>query len=450
MNKKVWRCKNRDFDLHLIIIIIAVIPMVLIQSIKIVELHGHIFEYYDLYNSGKVITLNILLIPVVLILYEKYRLLGTSILTLNSKIYLAFVIWASISALISPYKLNSLFGWPYRLQGAVTYGFYLVVYIFTEYCIDAKNIKKTLHWLLYSASIISIYAVLQFYGIEPLTSLYGEYLDGGVHSTIGNRNFLGSYMCMVGATSIFIYLKDEGKNSKCYFVVSNIVFIGLLVSQTRGAWLGYTGACLLILLLNKHTWQLIKAKVFLLVICMILLTFLLDLTSQGKLSGRLVNSIAEVESMQAGEISSLGSSRMYIYQRSLKIFLENPIFGTGPDNLAYFIDVTQEDAQKYFGRNFIIIDKAHSEYLEYATTMGFPGLLFYIWFVGRIMFKSYKQRLSFSSYQWGIFAGILGYLLQATFNIGSISVMPIYFVFLGMLEKSVFTSTPNAVYKIIA
>lgn len=136
----------------------------------------------------------------------------------------------------------------------------------------------------------------------------------------------------------------------------------------------------------------------------------------------------------------LGSSRGYIWSRSLPLLKNTLLLGNGPDTFAAYFP--QNDIKgkmyAYYGDMWQVIDKPHNLYLQIALNTGVISLLAVLMLLGLYIIKS--SRIYFAnSYddflsQAGvsIFVGIIGYLGAAFFNDSVVSVAPIFWILLGL------------------
>lgn len=82
----------------------------------------------------------------------------------------------------------------------------------------------------------------------------------------------------------------------------------------------------------------------------------------------------------------------------------------------------------------IIFDKAHNEYLHIAVTTGVPALMAYLYFVLNIVIKAIKN-VGKNIMIIPLLCSVIGYLVQAFFNISVVSVAYVYWIALGMLSN---------------
>lgn len=135
----------------------------------------------------------------------------------------------------------------------------------------------------------------------------------------------------------------------------------------------------------------------------------------------------------------LGSSRGYIWSRSLPILKNTFAIGYGPDTFA--VNFPQDDyigKIKAYGTMNILVDKPHNMYLQTGINTGVISLialliLFLIYIIQS--FKIYLKNTFDDFYSIagvGIFLGILGYLVAGIFNDSVVSVAPVFWLLFGV------------------
>lgn len=136
----------------------------------------------------------------------------------------------------------------------------------------------------------------------------------------------------------------------------------------------------------------------------------------------------------------IGSSRGYIWSRSIPLLKDTIIFGNGPDTFAAVFP--QNDIMgkyfAYYGDMWQIVDKPHNLYLQIALNTGVMSLLGFLVMIGlyiRSSFKMYfsKENSTFlMSIGLSIFVAVMGYLGAAFFNDSVVSVAPVFWTLFGV------------------
>ena len=127
-----------------------------------------------------------------------------------------------------------------------------------------------------------------------------------------------------------------------------------------------------------------------------------------------------------------GTKRMYIWKSTLKVVPKYILHGVGIDNFVYAFDgkILTRKYMKNGKVQYRVYDKAHNEYLQILITEGIFALIFYLLFYGFIVFYGIKN--SVLTKKVFLILPIIGYLIQAFFNISVIEVAPIFFISLGL------------------
>lgn len=135
----------------------------------------------------------------------------------------------------------------------------------------------------------------------------------------------------------------------------------------------------------------------------------------------------------------LGSSRGYIWSRSIPLLKDNIILGSGPDTFA--LRFPQNDLiGKYYalGSPNIIADKAHNLYLQIALNYGVIALIGFMAIMLIYLVDSFKLYAFNKYYEKAQILGavnslgVIGYLFSGMFNDSVVSVAPVFWIILGV------------------
>lgn len=134
---------------------------------------------------------------------------------------------------------------------------------------------------------------------------------------------------------------------------------------------------------------------------------------------------------------SYASGRGYIWSRTIPLLKKYPILGSGPDT--YVMAFPQQDYVNLFynsGEN--LLTKPHNLYLQMAVQTGVLSVLAFLVFYAMYFISSIRLyiRGNFNSYyaQVGlaIFLGTFGYMVMGLANDSSLTVAPVFWVFIGL------------------
>ncbi|WP_144005447.1 O-antigen ligase family protein [Clostridium sp. DL-VIII] len=135
----------------------------------------------------------------------------------------------------------------------------------------------------------------------------------------------------------------------------------------------------------------------------------------------------------------LGSSRGYIWSRSIPLIKNNIVIGGGPDSYIYQFPKNDLIGKYYaYDTPNMIVDKPHNLYLQIALNEGLIALLAFlaimiIYIVDSIKLYALKKEYNESQILGiAICLGVVGYLFAGLFNDSVISVAPIFWIILGV------------------
>lgn len=244
------------------------------------------------------------------------------------------------------------------------------------YLLNQKS--QDLKFFLWPLSISLVAAMLKSASI-----FYGFGLVFTSQTRVPSFFDIGRWGQFVGTASVVLLGLSypsvlKNKNITIYvrilFVLS---FIFLVLSNTRGPWLGFAfGSALTVLLMRKY-FKAIAVLVF--AVCM--LVFSID----GVYAR--VSSIFTLQKDESGRITSENTSnagRLHMWKVAIDRFPEYPFFGTGFRNSEqpvrdFLAKQDLEYLNKYTGVEFSYND-AHSSYLQTLLEMGIFFFIFF-WFV---------------------------------------------------------------------
>jgi O-antigen ligase len=412
-------CKMVNF---FIMIIICLVPL---------TINPTAIDYYYL---PKVLSIYVLCIFMLLFYFVKLR---KKIISTYAPDFLlvGYIFLITLSTFFSIDRAMSLIGRPFRWEGfAVIFCYIFIYFIASKYYIF---FNKHLKYFIIFSTLIAAYGTIQYYGYEVIKpDFFRINWIGHSYSTIGNRNFLGSYLVLALPVSMYYYIYSKRIG---YLISSCILYSCLLCTLARGAWIGFS------VLLLFFIFYIFKYKIYikyLLVMlgAFVIVTYIINITSGGNLLNRASSLKSDIKNITS---DYGGSNRIFIWKNSLKLIPTNPILGSGPDTLGIaFMEHFGDEAKQIFKSTDIVIDKAHNEYLQQAVTTGIPSMVLYILFGLTILIKAHKN-IENNKLLIPLFCCILGYAVQAFFNISVVSVAPVMWALLGITSNLAYDEKTN-------
>lgn len=401
-----------------------------IVSVALIPLAA--FPYKGSFNvlNSKLYSLYLFSILAIIALFFMSKTNLRTKIELDEKFFLIYILYVLAATFFALNKEVAIFGSTYRKDGLLVLLIYFLVFLI------AKRAKKTsklaLNLSLASSVFIALFAISQFFKFDPeFLRVYSGSWDGVAFSLFGNPNFLSSYLVIIIPISLYYYIEQE----KLYGIVSfSILFLALLCTNTRGGWLAILISIILYFIMTIKKAKKYKKRWFIvfLVIIFILMFFLYATNFQ--FLKRFVSPIVDLKELVVNKDMSAGSNRVYVWDKTIKLIKEKPIFGYGLDNMYIAMDMKYRDIiTNDFGR-YRNWDKAHNEYLNIAVSSGIPSLLIYLSFIFIIIYNGINN-MKRSSLHRALFISLITYLIQAFFNIEMLTVFYLFMAFAGLLSS---------------
>lgn len=401
-----------------------------------------LFKVNDLFDLGKLswfrawlfVALGAFSLRSFLATWQKKNLAMPGFLK-QPKIYLPslfLVAFLGISLLWSQDAGRSFFGSYYRNDGLVNWFCYFIFAFLVSVYLSiggAKNLLTRLKIIFgtatASASLVSLYAICQFFGLDFL--IWQEYAaqTHRAMSTLFQPNFLASFLLLTIPLAFLLFFLTKSKLIRCLFLVSGVVQIfALYASGSRGAWISFLVSASIfsvILLLNKSKFNHKKILVF----GFFALFFLLLL---GVFTNKRFQSVSNL---------STGSSayRIEIYQAAIRQIKASPWLGYGAESQQDRLLREYQKDWAVFESAFLLPDRAHNLFLDLLLSFGFVGLMFWLlWYFS--IFRSLYSLGSDHKYFPFVLAfsfSLFSYLfsLQFSFSVATTSIY--FFLFFGAI-----------------
>ena len=327
------------------------------------------------------------------------------------------------------------------------------VYFLTIYLIDSRDrLNKILKYFILGGFIASIIGVLQFFSqfifsLDKMYNfwaynvsmfLYGQNFGSVVIQNqswfvnIGGKDFFRAislfpdphtfalYLGLVTPLSIGFFLYNNKKNKVLFSVQLFFMLFAVLLTFSRGAYVGFLVSSLFISIfyfkyfkLNLRVNKKALASIF---SGLVIVLFLLMNSVFGE---RLMSSFS------LSDVSNTG--RIQIWSISGSVFLDNPFFGVGLGNLPIFFDPTASVKSPI---------NAHNTFLDISSELGLLGLVLFFGFL-YFVFKNLKYRKDkFNFLRFGALWSFIWYLIHSFFETSIFSV-PVLTAFSFMLAIAV-------------
>lgn len=357
-------------------------------------------------------------------------------LNIYEKILGIYLILVVLSCFLSRYGLTStILGINGRGEGLITILSYVITFII--FSRNYKQMKGILKYGIIVATIVSIYGILQVL-LPNGTNLYiiPDITGNIAKGTMKNQNMFSSYLCLFFPMICYYYINSKNKLS---IIPACLMFVSLIFSKTLGGYLTCLGMYSIIsiysIVISKDKKKIIL-KIILLTLLFIMLYFGINAIKHDIYSSEFKMTTEEVHKL-ANNDESFGTGRMQIWQKGISIIKNNPMFGVGPDNMAYELECNMDKYKIFKDKDILAkyrIDKAHLEYMQIAVTTGIPSMICIIIFQLLVVAGMLKKVVG--SKENEVYAMVLisitSYIIQSFANISVVQVAPIFWAMLGV------------------
>lgn len=252
---------------------------------------------------------------------------------------------------------------------------------------DFRNAEPILRTVIVLTGLIGVYCIYQYFTGQDLIrgarnglALHGIRANGEPYYRVEGMyslpttfaHSMAQWACLPLAY-YFVNDKDDGSKFKWVALVCGIFASNAIVmSLTRGAWISFPCAVLVMGFLGRPRW-LKKAIVGLVVGLICIYLFVPEIFDRSA-------TIAQTTGNQSN------SERIELWKANWTIFQDYPVLGIG-----YGVNenVMAEYLQKV-GAVAAVGGNAHNTYLQFLAGTGFVGFALYMIFVGSLMYFSYR------------------------------------------------------------
>ncbi len=382
---------------------------------------------------------------------------------------LLYAISCTLSAILSIDRYTSIFGYYTRFNGGLLsfLSYVALYYIFVgemgpegQEGTEGREGKKEkfVKVLLLSSLLVSIYGILQHFGIDK--DYWVQDVQRRVFSTLGQPNWLAAYLVMVLPVSLALMVqnfKSQNSNLKstsqisepwlrtsAYLLVPIALYSAFWFTYSLSGLLGFAAAILTFLIfIGKEN---LRRGLLPLLLVFLAWTAISALTLTPTISERIkkifdevvpkVSAVAEEQergsslSEPRSETGSTVKIRLAVWKGTLNLIKDHPLLGTGPETFAYsFLPYRPVELNQTAEWEFLY-NKAHNEYLNIAATTGLLGLASYLFLIGKIVFLNVRTRNNIL--QAGLFAGWVGVLVSDFFGFSVVATSLLFWLYMAL------------------
>jgi len=400
-----------------------------------------------IFNPAKELAFNILVIiglmlwKLKMVSKEEVKIIRTP---LNLPV-LAFMAICALSLLWSNSPMVSLLELPLFLAGPILY------FIVVNNIRDEHQINRILTTLLIISSLLGIYGIFQYNGID-FSFWKANVGRNQVFGLFGNVNYFAEYMIVPLPLAISLFFATRNRTHKILLLVGILAMGGsLILTFTRGSYLaiGISSTFMFFLYLVSRGKGFIKEhkKIFIIILAFIILvTFLFAISNPLNKPGTVISKIKGRISITQFTKSSSLKRRIAIWEFTGMMIKDRPILGSGLGTFKYnslnyqskFFDQGENRRLYPYG----IADKVHNEYLQLGAELGVLGLGIFLWLIityfnyGIKLLKRIKDK-----YKQGIIIGLMGGLMAVLidaifgFPLHLPATLVLFWLFIGLIAS---------------
>ncbi|OQX71635.1 hypothetical protein B6D52_00770 [Candidatus Parcubacteria bacterium 4484_255] len=356
-----------------------------------------------------------------------------------------FIIILGLAIIFSQSPYRSFWGSYSRKMGYLTwlhfFAFFLILFFNLK---NNKQIKRILKAILFSSLVVIIYGLCQFLGFDFVNWYEPASRTFRIFSTIGQPNFLGSWLLLVIPIITWFLVRasekfKKDKNTKQQIIGALIVSLlflavfSLVLTQSRGAWVGFFFSffffSIIYNFLQKQKRVAILLTILLVIICVFTVYINFNSLSPKPGDSFLTSRFKSLTNLRR---SITGQVRINNWKVAVDLIKQKPILGYGPETQSFYFVKYYEPEWALTERINTYADRAHNDFLDTLLVSGVLGLLSYLFLIGSVFYFGLKNIFKNKSQLTllALLSGLFGYLVSLQF---SFHVVPTAIYFWGYM-----------------
>ena len=389
----------------------------------------------------------------------------------------AFVIAIVLSTIFSPNITIALNGQYNRSDGALSWLCYIALMFIAMNIEYPKNVVRYIMYTMIPFVYINLYIItMNFYSKDLLQKSWlqklvsstlpeGAGLSEGSQlvGTLNQWNYMSGMFAVMAIFYLAWSLTEKNLIQSIIGMVTSVVStaIMLMALSTSGFLTMLVTLIFVVLLIFKVTNK--KKAIGLLLGFVVLNTIVFNvLANENKriwdesfgfiISNNPYEGIEEVSISKlldskvyaADEVFELpvlpeagwapGTGRLYIWEKTMDLVKERPLFGYGMDSIAYNFPHYNIDARGGNNSENTIVDKPHNMYLGVLYGTGIVGGIALLLLVGAVCIIGLREVfINKNVMLGGVTCAVIAFAIQAMFNDSLPGMVPLLFVLMGIL-----------------
>jgi O-antigen ligase len=285
------------------------------------------------------------------------------------------------------------------IQGVFVY-LYLVYTVRTRNTVLAVTMVLIIGLLLQSIILIALHFIGATVELGPMS--FTVWKDSRVAGTLGQPNSAGAYVSLMLMVTLSVFAMPLRWQYKWIAAGAFALgMVGLLLTLSRGAWLGFAmAASIFWLLASWRGWLNLLVPIIVLILAIPVVLYFHEM-----LIDRLF-----------GDDRGSAESRLPLMLLALRMIREHGLFGVGANNFAYQLKqyVTPDLSLDW-------LTTVHNKYLLVWAETGIAGIVTFIWFLCETLrrgWQTWRAKDHFlSPLALGLTLGLVGWMIHMNFDL---------------------------------
>ena len=353
------------------------------------------------------------------------------------KAIISFIFIMIFSLIISPNRWISFQDFLLFLS---YFAFYFIVISSVK---NKKLFYSIIYIIFFTAFIVSLYTILQYYRWDPFLKEMTQ-----LTSTIGQRNWISNYLAMIFPVVFSYFLLEQTKKNKIiYFILLSILYVTLMICQSRGIWISISLTVILVIyiIIKFKFYEIFKRNRKWLTLLLVTFLIITIIYSTDNPLNKSAITVPQRAMSTFDESDPSINTRLLIWKTAIEMIKDRPIIGWGigtfkMEYLNYQAEVLKD--LPWHLPYYANAHEAHNEYLQLLAEMGIFGfiaflILFYFFYKKILLALSHENASNREkAILLGMLMGISGFLIHCLFTF-PLHVPALGMTFFGIMGLSV-------------
>jgi tetratricopeptide (TPR) repeat protein len=345
-----------------------------------------------------------------------------------------FIILLLLSIIFSQSKVVSFQEW------LLFFSYIILFYWFSIHIESQKDFNGFINLFFMIAFLVSAYALLQYYGMDPYLGDLGK-----ISSTIGQKNWISNYLAMIFPILFAYFLLEEKAGKKMIFFLLLSVFYATLIICQSNAILISIFLTLLLAILIIVKFQILKIfsenKRWLILLFLVFFVTAALYSTKNPLNKSTIT-LPQVAASTFDKQNFNLNTRLLHWRTTIEMIKESPVFGLGIGSYKMnYLDYQARvlDKNPYYIEYSGKAGEAHNEYLQMWAEVGVVGLGIFLSFIFIFYYQFWKyfqqeKKIQKVIVAWGFILGINAFLIHSllAFPLHVPALGSTFFVLLGL------------------